>query len=159
MAKNPLICSWRASDEQTEGSWYVSANGHVLCDSKIVSSCHVETVCLLTHKGWKGTRNAWNQGLSVTGPVALRVMGALLLFSAETYLHTRRRQGCGYDFTFFANESTILLFQTKRENDFTILGRLWLWFYWQPERKRRCQGVFFLRFGDWNFQKTGVIII
>ena len=34
-----------------------------------------------------------------------------------------QKQGCGYDFTIFENESTILLFRAKRENDFTILGR------------------------------------
>ena len=27
-------------------------------------------------------------------------MGALLLFSAETYQDFRQRQGCGYDFTY-----------------------------------------------------------
>ena len=26
-------------------------DGHELCDSNPVDSCHVETVCLLTHKG------------------------------------------------------------------------------------------------------------
>ena len=31
-----------------------------------------------------------------------------------------KKQGCGYDFTFLENESTILLFLAKRENDFTI---------------------------------------
>ena len=31
-----------------------------------------------------------------------------------------QKQGCGYDFTIFENESTILLFSVKRENDFTI---------------------------------------
>ena len=56
-------------------------------------------------------------------------MGALLLFSAETYPDSRQRQGWGYDFTFFANESmllffgenesTILLFGVGREYDFT----------------------------------------
>jgi hypothetical protein len=37
-------------------------------------------------------------------------MGALLLFSAETYQDFRQRQGCGYDFTFLQ----------KRENDFIM---------------------------------------
>ena len=31
-----------------------------------------------------------------------------------------QKQGRGYDFTIFENESTILLFRVKRENDFTI---------------------------------------
>ena len=34
-----------------------------------------------------------------------------------------QKQGRGYDFTIFENESTILLFRAKRENGFTILGR------------------------------------
>ena len=35
-----------------------------------------------------------------------------------------KKQGCGYDFTILENESTILLFLVKRENDFTIwVGR------------------------------------
>ena len=35
-----------------------------------------------------------------------------------------KKQGCGYDFTILENESTILLFSVKRENDFTIwVGR------------------------------------
>ena len=34
-----------------------------------------------------------------------------------------QKQGRGYDFTIFENESMNLLFQAKRENDFTILGR------------------------------------
>lgn len=29
-------------------------------------------------------------------------------------------EGCGYYFTFLANEKTILLLRQKRENDFTI---------------------------------------
>ena len=33
-----------------------------------------------------------------------------------------KKQGRGYDFTISENESTILLFWAKRENDFTILG-------------------------------------
>jgi len=72
---------------------------------------HVETVCLLTYKDWKGLGKAWNQGVSVAGVVVLRMMGALLLFSMGTYPDFRQRQGCGYDFTFLQ----------KRENDFTIL--------------------------------------
>ena len=46
-------------------------------------------------------------------------MGALLLFSAETYPDLRQRQGCGYEITFFANESMIFLFGAGREYDFT----------------------------------------
>jgi hypothetical protein len=45
-------------------------------------------------------------------------MGALLLFSAETYPDFRQRQGCGYDFTILANEKMILLFC---RNEKTIL--------------------------------------
>ena len=45
----------------------------------------------------------------------------------ETLVYTLRelvkRQGCGYHFTIFENEKMILLFQRKREYDFTILGR------------------------------------
>ena len=36
-------------------------------------------------------------------------MEALLLFSAETYPDLRQRQSCGYEITFFRNESTILV--------------------------------------------------
>jgi len=34
-----------------------------------------------------------------------------------------KKQGCGYDFTIFENETMRLLFRGKRVNDFTILGR------------------------------------
>ena len=33
-------------------------------------------------------------------------------------------EGCGSDFTIWGNEKRKLLFRQKRENDFTILGRL-----------------------------------
>ena len=49
-------------------------------------------------------------------------MGALSLCTEGTYPHTRKWQGCGYDFTIWANEKMILLFRRKRENDFTILA-------------------------------------
>ena len=111
--------------------WTCSHGRKPRSDIRLKVSCHVETVCLLTHKDWKGLGKAWNQGVSVTRADTLRVMGALLLFSAETYPDFLQRQGCGYDFTFFGNESTILLFRWKRVNDFTIWGRLWLWFYWE----------------------------
>jgi hypothetical protein len=51
--------------------------------------------------------------------VPLRVMGTLFLCSRELV----KRQGCGYEITILRNESTILLFLAKRENDFTIWGR------------------------------------
>ena len=51
--------------------------------------------------------------------VPLRVMETLFLCSRELV----KKQGCGYDFTISENESTILLFWEKRENDFTIWGR------------------------------------
>ena len=45
----------------------------------------------------------------------------------ETLIYPMRelvqKQGRGYDFTIFENESTFLLFQAKRENDFTMWGR------------------------------------
>ena len=47
------------------------------------------------------------------------VMETLFLCSRELV----KKQGRGYDFTIFENESMNLLFQAKRENDFTILGR------------------------------------
>ena len=34
-----------------------------------------------------------------------------------------QKQGCGYEFTIFENETMRLLFLAKRVNDFTILGR------------------------------------
>ena len=50
----------------------------------------------------------------------LGVKGTLFLCPRELI----QRQGCGYDFTISENESTILLFSVKRENDFTIwVGR------------------------------------
>ena len=49
----------------------------------------------------------------------LRVMGTLVYPLRELV----KKQGRGYDFTIFENESTILLFRAKRENDFTVLGR------------------------------------
>ena len=50
----------------------------------------------------------------------LGVKGTLFLCPRELI----QRQGCGYDFTILANESTILLFWRKRENDFAIwVGR------------------------------------
>ena len=56
-----------------------------------------------------------------------RHWGQIMLDVMETFVYTLRElvqeQGCGYDFTIFENESTILLFQAKRVNDFTILGR------------------------------------
>ena len=44
----------------------------------------------------------------------LRVMEPLFLCLRELV----KKQGCGYDFTISENESTILLFWAKRENDF-----------------------------------------
>ena len=49
-------------------------------------------------------------------------MGALLLFSAETYPDFRQRQACGYDFTILANEKMILLFCRNEKTIFTERG-------------------------------------
>jgi hypothetical protein len=43
-------------------------------------------------------------------------METLFLCSRELV----KKQGRGYDFTISENESTILLFLAKRENDFTV---------------------------------------
>ena len=56
----------------------------------------------------------------------LGVMGALFLCLRELVKEQLRElvkeQWRGYDFTISENESTILLFWAKRENDFTIWG-------------------------------------
>ena len=77
------ICSWSRSDEQTEGSWYVSANGHVLCDSKIVSSCHIVQIVLIEplDANW---RNRHKRSKSYTHNEVLAVMQwASSLFSLK----------------------------------------------------------------------------
>jgi hypothetical protein len=47
---------------------------------------------------------------------SVSMMGTLFLCSRELV----KKQGRGYDFTISENESTILLFLAKRENDFTV---------------------------------------
>lgn len=119
------ICSWSRSDEQTEGSWYVSANGHVLCDSKIVSSCHVETVCLLTHSWRKRAEKAWFTGVSVTGSRACSVWWEPSFYVwgnwsrssgvATILLFQKTSQRFYY---FGQSEKTILLFGVGRDYEF-----------------------------------------
>ena len=58
-------------------------------------------------------------GFRHLGQVPLHVMGTLFLCLRKLV----KEQGRGYKFTISENESTILLFWAKRENDFTIGGK------------------------------------
>ena len=88
------------------------------------SSCHIETVCLLTHSWRNRAEKAWNTGVSVTGSISCSAWW-------EPSFYVR---GNGSRSRVVA---MIILFWAKRENDFNIWGWLRLWVYWWRERKRR----------------------
>ena len=67
----------------------------------------------------RGLKKPEIQGFPSPGADRPRRDGNPLLCSPELV----QKQGRGYDFTISENESTILLFWAKRENDFTIWGR------------------------------------
>ena len=90
----------------------------------------LSTNTFLKKKGWKSLIY-W--GFRHREQSVLGVMGALFLCLRELV----KEQWRGYDYTISENESTILLFWAKRENDFTIWGWSRLWVYWWREKKRR----------------------
>ena len=77
--------------------------------SSFIFSCHVETVCLLTHSWGKRAEKAWNTGVSVTGASSASSDGNPLFMSAKT---CQRRGGRLWIYYF-----------RKRVNDFAILGK------------------------------------
>ena len=111
---------WHVPDEQ-EKRWHVPArifaNRHWSVDMflwtmtiQIVSSCHVETVCLLTHNWqWKGWNGLKSKGLGVFA-FSARMAQKRWFFGHREHIKNTIFRGLWLLFYFFG----------KRENDFTF---------------------------------------